>query len=491
MLKAVGRVDSTEAMFLKAEVESGDNARAKRALQIICQLHRGGKRLQPADIRRVENSILGALSSGRSDEKVRRWCLSALSQFGSKQACWSAVETTIRNFPDEPQVVSSGIAALYKLDRNAASAALLKNSSISSEILTLSALQTIDTATQEFPKLTLDISKADETALKLALVLVGLNRAPELLFDKKFDNRAMVKELGGHQDALVSQYSVWAVSENPVYSTSDLGIDRTEIIAQPDNVRHYAYRLFAAENDPSTENFEMIAEGRHDDINEVRLGTAMGLRETYYEGLQDLTIPWFYDEADNDVRAHLLDHLVRHSEKQELYETHAIDLFEYFASDEGMRNRMMAAAAGKKISTAFKRIIHDESEGLFGKRADKVTYETNNHTTITNNGTMNGNNSLGGAANNSGQVNVQNNGPDIEKLLATLLEAKTAINMLQLESDLRAETLDAISAAETEPTFDNVSKASTALKKVAGVIGSTAGFAANILSLAAAVMNYV
>src|SRR5690606_15864751 len=76
-----------ETNYLKAEIEAGIPRRAKVALQQLNRLYRSGARIAPAAVRGMENALLGAMSSGTSDEKVRRWSLSALGLLGSPDAC--------------------------------------------------------------------------------------------------------------------------------------------------------------------------------------------------------------------------------------------------------------------------------------------------------------------------------------------------------------------------------------------------------------------
>lgn len=480
MPKIVGSIDRNEANFLKGEIESGVNARAKRALQILCRLFRLRYGFLPGDKVKIENAIIGALSSGRSDEKVRRWSLSALSHFGTERACWSAVENVIRGFPDEPQVISAGIAALYKMNRSRAASFLISVDSVSSELLTLSAHQSLGPSDSELPALTLDVAKSDPTSLKLGLVLVGLEKSPEFLFDKKHSNKVMVKELGGHHDPLISQYSVWAVAENKFMSVADLGIDLYDIGSRPENVRHYVYRLFAAENTYSRETFGIVEEGSVDESDEARLGAAMGLRDTYYEGIQDLTIDWLFREENDEVRSYVVDHMVRHAAKQPLYDRYARELFASSGSDGAMRERMIASAAGAPIGREFRRILHQEDEGLFGKK-ETVNMTTNNHIGAVN---MHGTSSISGdAINNGQQLNVTTHNVN-NQIIEKLIEAKSQIGLLDLDANLKKEALDAVTEAEKEPTPTKVQAAIGAIRKVAAVIGEVTTFGAGLMTIA-------
>ncbi|OWK25924.1 hypothetical protein AJ87_49210 [Rhizobium yanglingense] len=135
-------ISTIEATFLKGEIECGIPTRSKRALQTVCHFYRNGGSIIPAELNAFENAILGALNSGASDEKVRRWSLSALSNLGRKATCWATILAIISRYPDEPQVVSAAIAALFKLDLGEAQAAIAGQDLLAPELLVLSALQT-------------------------------------------------------------------------------------------------------------------------------------------------------------------------------------------------------------------------------------------------------------------------------------------------------------------------------------------------------------
>ena len=73
--------------------------------------------------------------------------------------------------------------------------------------------------------------------------MVGLDRAPPHLFHLKHDNAAIVKVLGGHHDSVVTQYSIWAITENPGLGLANLGVPLHTIEQQPGNVRAWMFQL--------------------------------------------------------------------------------------------------------------------------------------------------------------------------------------------------------------------------------------------------------
>lgn len=356
-------IDPHEAEFIKYEIECGNNSRAKRALQLLCRHYRRGGHLHINIIRGTENAVRGALSNGQSDEKVRRWGFSALSNFGNSASCWGITLDALEKHRNEPQVVSAAIATLFKLNPGRALAEISKSSVLTPEFLHISALQVVPRQRLPDMPITIDIEKADCVTLRLALVLVGLNKAPPNLFHPTYNNSELVRALGRYDlDDLVRQYSAWACAENPNLTAKDLGIDLASLDQEPVNIRSYTYRLFAEEATGSSRNTTMIERGRWDEEAEAQLGTALGLRDTYYDGLEEIVLDWVRDERDPDVQIHLVDHICRASDRFEHYQDYACGVFNY-ETDPTVRRRMLMNASGKRLFKAFKKIEIEEEQG--------------------------------------------------------------------------------------------------------------------------------
>ena len=157
-------------------------------------------------------------------------------------------------------------------------------------MVTLAALQHIDANQLDLSSLPIDVEKASPDLLKLALVVVGLDRAPPNMLHPRHENPELVKALGGHHDAVVSQYTVWAITENESLGLGDLGIDVRNIEQQPPNVRAWLLRLIAMTPEDAESNFEFVELGTNDPAAEARAGLALGLRDTYFDGLEALVL---------------------------------------------------------------------------------------------------------------------------------------------------------------------------------------------------------
>lgn len=458
-----------EANYLKSEIEVGSNVRKKQTLQHICKLYRNGIVLPQDSKIGIENAILGALTNALSDEKVRRWALAALAYVGRKDACYKAVLGAISAHPNEPQVLAAAIATLFKFDSKNTQQLIIDQGVCSPEIITLSALQTANPKELDLSALKINVNNADPITLKLGLLLVGMDRAPESIFEPKYSNAEMVKVLGTHHEPIVSQYSVWAAAENSHLGVKHIGINLNLLDSQPPNVRSYVYRLFAEDKSQSTQRHDIICQGSNDTDVETRVGLSIGLRNQYYDGLEEITVDWLYDEHDDDVRANILDHIVAQAHKFSPYKPIALEHYEFASNDPAKRNRMQAAAAGTSLHSDFQRIKLQEEAGLFNFTGGGMT--TNNFNNYGSIGVM----SQSGEANNNG--NIQN--------VLTLSQTKEAHTILsEIEGSLvdvplsdvaKDELQQAIEGAKTAPTKDTIGKVVTVLKKVESGLQAISG----------------
>ncbi len=392
------------------------------------------------------------------------------------------------DYPDEPQVLAAAIATLFKFDGGAAQKVISHQGICTAEMIALSALQTTDPSKLDLSDLKINIDTAEPVPLKLALVLVGLNKSPENIFDPRHSNAEMVRVLGGHHEPLVSQYSVWAAAENPHLGTSNIGINIKEIDVLPPNVRSYVYRLFAEENSVSSQRHEIIAQGSQDTNLEARLGLAIGLRESYYDGLEQVTVDWFHDaEDDPGVSAHLLDHIVAHAGHLATYENIALEHYEFAAENLKKRLRMEVAAAGTKIFSDFKRISIKTEAGLFGLNGGSVT-----NNILNNHGVMQGAVSQSGTAINEGQMQAAMTQGQIDNARKLLDGVVTEIEAVPLSDEIKGEVRTAVEHAKgntDKTTLGGVvgvlEKAEAGLKAVSGMADHAIKVGTLILGLSA------
>lgn len=481
-------LNSFQASFLKSEIESGNTTRSKQALQQLCKMFRSGVALQQDDRISMEIAILGVLSSAASDEKIRRWALSALTYVGRKEVSRNAVLRALSDYPDEPQVLAAAIATLFKFDGSAAHKVISNQGTCTPEMVTLSALQTTDPKHLDLSQIKVNIDTAEAVSLKLALLLVGLNRSPENIFDPRHSNSAIVKVLGKHHEPIVSQYSVWAAAENPFLGASNIGIDLKDLDGHEPNVRSYVYRLFAEESTVSPQRHEIIVQGSKDSDIEARLGLAIGLRDSFYDGLAGVTVDWFHEEDDQQIAAYLLDHIIAQAEKVATYEKIALEHYEFAAGDLKKRFRMEAAAAGTKIYGDFKRKSLQQEAGLLGLMGGSVT----NNNNFFNHGNIQGAVSQSGNAMNSGQMQAALTQGQIQKAWKLLDDVAAEIDAVPLSDEIRGEVRQKIEHAKGQTDRETLGavvgvleKAESGLKAVSGMADHAIKIGTLILGLSA------
>lgn len=358
------------AQFLKLELDSGDPRRMKIALQEICKIYRSGGRLKDQIKYNIEITIGGLLNQTSLDLKVARWCLNAIGQFGRKDFSLRPVLNAIDRYQHLPEIAGAAVAALYKLDRLTLDTAK-KLQILPREIVVLGALQNTDPTRIDLRDVRIDIQNASPDILKLSLITVGIDRAVEHLFDPKFSNAEVVRELGSHDDAIVMQYSVWAVLENPKLGVSDLGVNLAEFESLPGNVRSKIYHLMAGDASDQNRRHDYILRGSEDNHIEARAGLARGLKDCFYDGLETVTLDWFDDEPSRDVREMLVDHFARNSNYSPSYEDTVTTIFE---DELHWRDRILGMSAQTRLYPKLRSIQYGGGTGnLFGVDLDKLS----------------------------------------------------------------------------------------------------------------------
>lgn len=473
-------LDKTNIDYIKTQLETGDPSRSKKILQRLCKLYRNGYRIGMPQLVGVEQSIVGLLYTQGNDEKVRRWALNALARLGREPTCIEAIVQVLKNHSHEPQTTAAAIAAIYRMSRRASQ--ILKALSFDEQMITLAALQHVDKSKLDLSSLPLNADTASPDLLRLALVLIGLDRAPPNLLNPKHDNARMVKALGGHHDNIVSQYSVWAITENDSLGIPDLGLDLRTVEQQPSNVRSWIFQLIAMSAVDAKRYMEYLELGTGDPDSEARYGLALGLRETFFDGLEVLVLDWYTTEDDTDIRQCLMDHIIRQGRHCQTYEAIAIEEYEKEPRASSARQRMAAAAAGTPLYTKFRKLDFDGTPDLF--RGDGSV--TNNTFNISG-GIQGGSISLGGDAENSGSISIHYNSQTIEGLQSQLSMAERELHSIECDPNLKKEAIERVQSAKADPTPDNLTRALTFLKKVEAIATTTANTKTAIGTIASAI----
>lgn len=343
------RISDLEAAFLKFELESQDARRQKTALQDVCRRYRSGQALAP-EARHEFEVQTGYLAVNARDRKVVRWALNSIARLGTQQGAANSVKAALSRHVEDPEIVGAAIAALAALYRGAVPE-LPSNAPVPPEMRVLAAMQTVTAAQLSKVQLQINIEHADAELLKLALIVIGLNRDIQHLLHPRFENGDLVRVLGQHDDPVVRQYSVWAVTENAALDLNHLGIsfDRTE--AESENVQAKLLELGASSIVDLTERQDLILAGSSYPSVLAREGLAKGLLRNYYNGLEGVTLDWARTEAEMRVRVLLAEHFGRFADRLPSYEDMATDL----AAEGGdLRRHVLRGADGKPLQRKLK-----------------------------------------------------------------------------------------------------------------------------------------
>ncbi|WP_162530098.1 CHAT domain-containing protein [Stappia sp. BW2] len=417
-------ISPARAAFLKFEIENGDARRRKVALQDLSHRYRRGEKLNAQGKNSFEKTINGiVLSDG--DPKVVRWCLNALARLGTRQGSSRYVAAAMKLYEEEPEIVAAAVAALSHMYRGSLEA-VPELSVVDPSIRILAAMQTTDVRKLDLSGLSIDIDKSDKEVLKLALLVVGLNRDIQNLLHPRHSNGAIVRQLGQHDDPIVRQYSVWSVMENARLSLADLGIPFDTIESQPTNVQAKLLQLAAERENNLKARHQIIHDGTFYASHEARIGLAKGLVRTYYEGLEDLTISWYDVEENPDVLALVAEHFARFSDDCSPYFEKAIEIVE---ADPKLTERVLLGAEGKELYGKIKRLDRTSGMGdLFGKPADLNEMFQKSNELLKKAPPLK---VLFLAANplNEGRLKIDQEASDLKEQLALVRDAKIAINV--------------------------------------------------------------
>lgn len=366
---SIKNVPTGKAAFVRYELDNGDDRRKKIALQDIARVYRSGGHFAPDARNGLELTINGLLSASH-DEKVIRWCLNCIAQMGTRDGSMDSVERALIQHVGNPEVIAAAIAATAKLYAGQLEECNALGS-VQPEIRTLAALQVTPASKLDLSGFPIKVDTADDEVLKLALITVGLNRAFENMFHPRHSNAALVRALGQHDNAIVKQYTVWSVIENPKLSINDLGIPFSNLESEPPNVQSKLLQLAAEQMVDLKERQEIIRMGSYQPTIQTREGLAKGLQYQFYEGLQDVTLAWFEVEGSLAVKELLAEHFARFGCHCVSYEDKAMELLE---SDANLKKRLYLGAEGTALYGKLK--ANDPREGtrdLFAADMDLLT----------------------------------------------------------------------------------------------------------------------
>jgi hypothetical protein len=416
-----GFIPEQEANYIQLLLGHNRPERKEVGLERLCKLYRSGYRLKSPHS--IQQTLSGLLYS--ASPKVRRWTLNAIALVGSKSINLIATLEAINRDRLDDDILGAGIAALISLTRPGDILQLLKDIDVPLEGVTLlAACQQTDAFNAEVATHRVNPDQASAPELRMAAVLVGLDKAPEHLFSLNHPNSLVIGSLNEHNDCLVAQYSVWAICENTTLSLSHLGTRLKDVESRPDNVRGWIFQLIASKGRDAEKHREYLLLGSEDPSERARLGLAIGLVPTYFDGLEEITIDWFGSEECDAVRSSLLDHMASNSERCPAYCEVVIDAYRSENTGSLARARLEAAAQRTPLFGDLRRIaLQNETLSLFAERPS-----TKGGVTIVNGnlnvGVMAGGDVTVGGDVNTTQYSVKQAQEELTRLAALLQSSK-------------------------------------------------------------------
>lgn len=359
-------ISEGQTALIRFEIENGTPPRKKGALQDLTRLYRQDRQLNSEARNAFERIICGSLLREK-DRKVVRWGLNALARLGTREGSTPYVSLAMRKFDGDPEIVGAAVAALSRLYDGKLDM-VQGFPSIDPAIRVLASMQTTDPHKVDMTGLSIDIDRSDQEVLKLALLTVGLNRDIQNLLHPRHSNGEIVKQLCQHDDNIVRQYSVWSVMENRILTLDDLGISLESIEKEPVNVQAKLYQL-AAERVPDLKfRTNIIHKGTYSEHAEARNGLAKGIAGIFFDGLADITIGWYDQEDDDEVKALIAEHFARFSDECGPYSDKTLAIVE---ANSKLLDRLMVKAEGKALWGKLRaRDVRTGMRDLFGTAPD-------------------------------------------------------------------------------------------------------------------------
>jgi hypothetical protein len=435
-----------EISYHKSQIESADPESIKRSLQKLCALYRAGRRLSAIDVHALEVVVVGRLETMMGSPKVVRWCLNFLAFVGSSLSTDSVIRAAAKHSRDE-LIVAAAVSALCSIHR-AEERPWEKIEGVEPVVRLLAALQHLPRNRIDNLESVVHVDKASPAILELALVLVGLGRAPEKIFDPRHSNASIVKVLGDHDDDLVKQYSVWAANENPALGLAALGIPLKELAAQPKNVRAWMYQLVICCAPANWELISILEQGSRDPEESVRAGASRGLANRYEDGFEPITVDWLVEETSAECQRNLERHIVQYANDVPAYRSFSIEWFDRLPEGGVGRKNMFAAAKSTNMFAEFKKLELSKTLEMFPNSGGKqVTYNVNIGTA--------GQVSIGASSINTGIIEIKEASDGIEQLKAALAQLEAKLDESGLTADQKEQLTSLAAKFTNKPNKSN------------------------------------
>lgn len=478
-----------ESEFIRFQLTAkGKPREVKAGLQRLCANYERGRRL--ADPQEHRLLVRGLLWDENTTAIVRRWSYKAVALLGGPQDSGQLIQRLKTETDIENQ--TWGMAAVVALSKDADLHDVCSQAGLNeSAPLVLAARLFADPRwlqlNREPPIINID--REESLTLKWAALLVGYGRAPINMFHPQFENRAVLGKLNEHPAPEVSEYSVWALWQNPTFEVSDMGISLLDIQKRPENVRRWINRLVTKDPAFVEGNLDLFDELRRDGASVAREGLALGIRESYIPGLDRRVLLWHENEDTEFVRDLLLEHMARSADRSVDYGDLVEQSYGAASRNGGLRQRLLAASRGTTLYQSLRRIDIIEEARAFElalpHAQSQIKVQGNlimgNQTNFNAGGNIQGQNLVGGDMIGSANQAVQtmsNVRRDEQAALANMLDfAKTSA---EISHDQKARIAGAVEAVAKDDSKSSKGALLDSLKWVAGGVAAMSSAATQI-----------
>ncbi len=355
-----------EERYLIARLSGGDDRAATKALQWLCNRIRDGFFI--ADPARIRPTIMLCLF--RSSVSAKRWAVNALTTIG----VGSDLTPVLNLLPlaeHNPDLLISIVACVFSQKPDVEASTLLARAGVEMDGLALIAASRFSANQKQrlvMTRVPLETATAEE--LRAAIILAGTGHSPEHLFHSRHPNAIALSQLNLHHVPSVSKYSIWALAELKL-GFSSLQIPISALDASAPEVRKWFLRLLFSDPYALRRHLELIRYAQTDMSLEVREEAAIELRGTYVDGLAEHVRKWFFNEAHEEARFALLEHMAAQSSYDDTYSQIAMEVYQRSLLKSDARNRIEAAAAGTPLFRELRKIaLVEESKTLFSNDND-------------------------------------------------------------------------------------------------------------------------
>jgi hypothetical protein len=111
--------------------------------------------------------------------------------------------------------------------------------------------------------------------------------------------------------------------------------------------------LVAERDSDARRRLALIEQGSFAAFDDAREGLAKGVRTSFFDGLEGVTLDWYEQEQHPAIRRHLAEHFARFADECGPYEEKVMQINE---AEPQLRDRLLLGAEGKRLYSRLKAV---------------------------------------------------------------------------------------------------------------------------------------